>query len=169
MQCRTLNDSCSHKHLVLYSYWRAAANCFGQNYIGLICLYESCGQGDSIQQELRGSTQWLTLPTSCQLTRRRLRLSNCLPRWAPMGSQPGCSHAKWLQTRGVMPCWLRQNLPSNLPCLSTFQRLRCKDISRCLCLSWRLDCWQLFRPVHKQKGKQNKNSFFGSLSCCCFF
>lgn len=56
------------------------------------------------------------LPASCHPTRGRLRLSNCLPRWAPTGSLPGCSHAKWLQMRGMMRCWLRQkqNLPGNL-------------------------------------------------------
>ncbi len=39
-----------------------------------------------------------------------------LPRWAPTGSLPGCSHAKWLQMRGMIRCWLRakQNLPGNL-------------------------------------------------------
>lgn len=44
-----------------------------------------------------------------------------LPRWAPTGSLPGCSHAKWLQMRGMIWCWLRakQNLPGNLATCSS--------------------------------------------------
>lgn len=79
--------------------------------------------------------------------RRRLRLSNCLPRWAPTGSLPGCSHAKWLQMRGVIRCWLRleQNLPGNLAtCSSKSQWLSAKKHIKVTFLISTLDFGQLF-------------------------
>lgn len=108
------------------------------------------GTGDNREHKLRGSTQWLTLPASCHPMRRRLRLSNCLPRWAPTGSLPGCSHAKWLQMTGMIRCWLRpeQNLPGNLAtCSSKSQWLSARtDQSHCahICARfWTSFCWNI--------------------------
>lgn len=92
--------------------------------------------GDKREHELlRGSTQWLTLPASCQPPRSRLRLSNCLPRWAPTGSLPGCSHAKWLEMGGMIRCWVRPegNLPDNLATSSSESLTGCNYRWKSLC------------------------------------
>lgn len=97
------------------------------------------GPGDKRTQ---GSTQWPTLPASCHPMRGRLRPSNCLPRWTPTGSLPGCSHAKWLQMRGMIRCWLRaeQNLPGNLA-------TACGSLSLCSYLSWTLDNFLKYKHI----------------------
>lgn len=110
--------------------------------------------------------------------RRRLRLSNCFPRWAPTGSQSGCSHAKWLQMRGVIQCWLRLNLPGNLPsCLCKSGWLSAgtdQGVFAAICA----DCWQFFfcsnisihtsTHTHPHTHKLQNKLLFGSLNFSLF-
>lgn len=73
------------------------------------------GTGDNREQRRRRSTRWRAPPASCHPMKGRLRLTNCLPRWAPTGSLSGSSHAKWLQRRG----WYHADSDHNKICLVT--------------------------------------------------
>lgn len=153
-------------------YWTTTkkGNSHGQNQWGLK-LWDRWPTGDRWQQRAQAKRihpEAYTLPASCHLMRRRLRLSNCLPRWAPTGSLTGCSHAKWLQMRGMIRCWLRweQNLPGNL---ATSQSQWLQNRSKSLCSDLcRMNCGAAQEEALLE---MTCNLYFGLtiLDCCQLF